>query len=86
MDLGAWGRMDRHLCRLAKGFKAANGGRTMRVEAIMPWWHDMSILERLRYEWPMTDLEREASVLIMEGKIKVELLAMPDDEPMSDSE
>ena len=57
-----WGTLEKHLCRLAKRFKALHGGRLMTVEVRAapleieepPW--------RARDEWPMPDLSREAIV------------------------
>lgn len=55
--------MDNDLCRLAKRFKAANGGK-MVVRISVSDWYAYQVLEELRDEWPMPGLEEETSVVI----------------------
>jgi len=58
-----WENMERELCRLAKRFKAAYGGRTMEVKISTSEWYVDQVLERLRSEWPMPNLEKEAKIV-----------------------
>ena len=67
IDHRAWETMDRHLCRLAKQFRATHGGRMMRVEVSMCYPGDASALKRLADGWPMPSLEKEATIVIPES-------------------
>ena len=63
IDPKDWENMERELCRLAKRFKAAYGGRTMEVKILPYEWHTDQILGRLRKEWPMPNLEKVANIV-----------------------
>jgi len=64
IDPRAWETMDVYLCRLAKRFKAAHGGRMMKVEVSVCDWKNVWNMERFRSEWPMPNLEKEAKVIV----------------------
>lgn len=63
IDPKDWENMERELCRLAKRFKAAYDGRTMKVRISTSDQYVDQILERLRNEWPMPNLEKVANIV-----------------------
>jgi hypothetical protein len=65
IDPKDWENMDRDLCRLAKRFKVASGGRMMRVSIV--GYHDQGF-RRLENEWPMPALKEEANVVIPDNE------------------
>lgn len=63
IDPKDWENLERELCRLAKRFKAAYDGRVMKVMISSSEWYADQAFERLRNEWPMPNLEKEANIV-----------------------
>ena len=65
-DNDGWVEIEKHLCRLAKQFKAAHGGRKMEVMICVPGQHKPPIVfYQLQNRWPMPDLKKEANTGIL---------------------
>ena len=57
--------MDKHLCRLAKQFKAAHGGRKMEVMISVPVPRELAIVDQLKNRWPMPDSQKEVNTVVL---------------------
>jgi hypothetical protein len=67
IDSRVWEAMDRHLCRLARQFKATHRGRKMEVVVSAYRWD--YVLKPILAEWlksggPMPKLKEEANVVV----------------------
>ena len=62
--------MDGHLTRLAKQFKNANGGKKMGMWAVLSGLYDTATSGWLNNEWPMPNVEKEATVVVLKWDIR----------------
>ena len=61
-----WKEVDYHLTRLAKRFKAANGGKKMEVVTVWSSNYDPHALRWMITQWPLPGVKEEATVAISE--------------------
>ena len=61
-----WKEMENHLCRLAKQFKVAHGGKKMDVMICVPGQQKPPVVfYQLKDKWPLPDLKKEANTVVL---------------------